>query len=102
MYGTVAGIMAKAGQEKAMVALMEGWNETRGPKVNGAVAAYLYKFDENPGEYLMVAMFQGKATYRANAQAPEQDVWCRQFRALIDADPTWDDGEIISGGAMGK
>ena len=102
MYGTVARVKAKAGQEKGMVALMDEWNKTRGPKVKGAVAGYLYKLDKKPGEYLMVAVFQDKASYTANAQTPERDAWYRKFRALIDADPTWEDGEIIAGAVVGK
>ena len=100
MYGTVARLKARIGQEKALVALMDDWDKSRGPKVKGAMAGYLYKLDKKPGEYLMVAVFQDKATYAANAQAPEQDAWYRKFRALLDADPVWEDGEIISGGAV--
>ena len=100
MYGTVARIKATQGKEKALTGLMEEWNKTRGPMVKGAVAGYLYKLDKKPGEYLMVAVFEDKATYAANAQAPEQDAWYRRFRALLKTDPVWEDGEIITGGAV--
>lgn len=85
-----------------MVALRDEWSKTRGPKVKGAVAGYLYKLDKKPGEYLIVAVFQDKATHTANAQTPEQDAWFRKFRAFIEADPAWEDGEIVAGGAIRK
>ena len=100
MYGTVARIKIKAGQEKAVVAVLDEWNKERRPKVKGALAGLLYKLDKKPGEYLMVVAFQDKATYTANAQDPSQDAWYRKFRALLDADPAWEDGEIIQGGGV--
>ena len=98
MYGTIARIKAKTGQEKAIVGLMDEWSKSRAPKVKGAVAGYLYKLDKKPGEYMMVAVFQDKATYTANAQDPQQDAWYRKVRALLESDPVWEDGEIIQGG----
>lgn len=97
MYGTVDRIKAKAGQDKALVAFMDDWEKTRGPKARGTIAGYPYKLDQKPGEYVMVTVFQNKATYTANAQAPEQDAWYRKFRPLLDADPVREDGEIVSG-----
>ena len=96
MYGTVARIRPKPGQEKALLAQMEEWKRTRQPKVKGAVASYVYKPDNKPGELIMVAVFQDKKTYRANAEDPEQDKWYRKFRELLQADPVWEDGEVIS------
>ncbi len=100
MYGTVARIKVKSGQDKALVGLMDDWKKNRGPKEKGAIAGYLYKLDMKPGEYLMAAVFQDKATYTANAQTPEQDAWFRKFRALLQTDPIWEDGEIVAGGAV--
>ncbi len=96
MYGTVAHIRPKAGQEQALSALMEEWSRERKPKIKGAVAGYLYKPEQQPGELIMVAVFQDKASYVANAEDPEQDRWYRKMRDLLEADPTWEDGEVIS------
>ncbi|MBI4199805.1 MAG: hypothetical protein HY535_04975 [Chloroflexi bacterium] len=98
MYGTVARIRPKPGQEKAIVALQEEWSKTRKPKAKGAIAGYLYKLDKKPDEMVLVAVFQDKKTYMANADDPEQDRWYRRFRALLQADPVWEDGEVIAGG----
>lgn len=100
MYGTVARIKAKPGQEKALAAILEEWRNTRGNKVKGVVASYPYQLDKGGGEMLMVAVFQDKATYAANAEDPEQDRWYQRFRAMLSADPIWEDGEILSGGGV--
>ncbi len=99
MYGTVAHLKVKAKQDKALAALMDEWNKTRGSKVKGSIAGYLYKLDKNPNEMILVAVFENKQTYTANAQDTEQDKWFRRVRALLTADPVWEDGEIIGGTA---
>ena len=96
MYGTVARMRPKAGQEQALIALMNDWQRERKPKVKGAVAGYLYKPDSGSGELIMAVVFQDKATYTANAEDPEQDRWYRRMRELLAADPTWEDGEVVS------
>lgn len=95
MYGTVAHVRPKQGQEKAVVAALEEWDATRRPKVKGAIASYLYKLDKSPNELVMAVVFQDKKTYIANAEDPEQDKWFRKLRGLLQADPVWEDGEII-------
>jgi len=98
MYGTIARMRPKPGQTKAIVAMMEEWERTRRSKIKGAVATYVYKPDRKPDELVMAVVFQDKKTYRANADDPEQDKWYQRFRALLQADPEWEDGEIILGG----
>ncbi|MBI4234430.1 MAG: hypothetical protein HY686_08320 [Chloroflexi bacterium] len=96
MYGTVAHLRPKAGQERAMLALMQEWDRDRKPKVKGAVASYVFKLDKDPRQLVMTVVFQDKASYVANASDPEQDRWYRKLRALLEADPTWEDGEIVA------
>ena len=45
---------------------------------------------------MMVAVFESKETYEANANDPAQDAWYRKFRALLTADPEWNDGEVTA------
>ena len=99
-YGTVARITPIPGKDQAVIALMNEWNRSYGPKVKGAVAGYLYQLENKPGQMIMCAVFEGKLSYRANAEDPEQDKWYRRLRALLTADPIWEDGEIVSGGPV--
>ena len=66
MYGTIARITPKPGQESAVIALMEEWD---------------------------------RESYRANSEDPKQDEWYRKIRDLLQADPVWEDGEILYGRA---
>lgn len=93
MYGTIARFEPRPGREQRLLELMEEWNRERAPKVKGAVAAYLYKLDR--GGWMMAAVFDSKENYMANAADPEQDAWYRKWRAELQADPEWNDGEVF-------
>lgn len=93
MYGTVFRIQPKLGTEEEIIRLMEQWDRERRPKVKGVVATYLYRLDQ--GGMMGAVVFQDKETYEANANDPEQDRWYRRLRELLEADPEWNDGEIV-------
>ncbi|TMG08869.1 MAG: hypothetical protein E6I02_02340 [Chloroflexi bacterium] len=95
MYGSVYRIRPKAGKEQEIIGLMEEWERERRPKVKGAVGGMMFKLDN--GGLMGVAVFDSKESYRANAADPEQDAFYQRWRALMDADPEWNDGEVISG-----
>ena len=99
MYGTIARFTPKPGQEAAVISLIEEWEGERAPNVSGAKAGYVYKPDNKLGELVMTVVFEDRASYRANAGDPKQDEWYRKFRDLLQADPVWEDGEIVCGRA---
>jgi hypothetical protein len=88
MYGTVAHLKTKPGAIESFKRM-----EMRHPK--GFVASYVYQLDSDPSELMMVAIFEDEASYRANAESPEQDREYRDFRSYLTADPEWHDGEVI-------
>jgi quinol monooxygenase YgiN len=92
MYGTVAYLKAKPGKAEELMALQ---NEIPDRKPAGMVALHIYRLDSNPNEFIMAVMFKDKASYVANAGAPEQDKEFRRMRELLDADPRWADGEVV-------
>ena len=57
---------------------------------------HVYQMDADPGELFLVAIFESRQAYWDNAQSPEQDRRYLELRALLDSDPEWHDGEIIS------
>ena len=95
MYGTVARLRVKPGQEKALIANMKKWDSERGPKVKGYIASYLYRMDKDPSKMIMTVVFKDKASYFANANDPAQDKEYRELRKLLVATPQWNDGEIV-------
>jgi quinol monooxygenase YgiN len=95
MYGTVANIRVKAGHEDGLKQLLVEWNSERVPKVNGAMPGYLFQLDRDPLDWIMVALFEDKESYTANAGDPEQDKWFRRLMEHLDGEPQWNDGEAI-------
>jgi quinol monooxygenase YgiN len=93
MYGTVARIKPKPGMDQAVIQSLEEWQRDRRPKVKGAIGGYLYRLDK--GGLMMVAVFESKEAYIANAEDPAQDQWYQTFRALLETDPEWNDGEVV-------
>jgi quinol monooxygenase YgiN len=89
MYGTIARLQVKPGAFEQMRALGDG------DKPPGHVAVYIYQMDSNPNELYLVAVFESKEAYVANAQSPEQHTRYEQMRALLTAEPEWHDGEVI-------
>lgn len=96
MFGTVARMHAKPGHEQAMMDLHREWEETRKPNVEGAIASYVFRSEQDPTEYTMVAIFSDRDAYMANAADPDQDTWYRKLRSHLESDPEWRDGEIVS------
>jgi heme-degrading monooxygenase HmoA len=92
MFGTVARIRVKPGAEKQ---LLEMTQEESDLKIPGFIAQYVYRTDNDPREYYLVVLFENRETYFANADSPEQDTRYRRFRALLDDDPEWHDGEVV-------
>jgi hypothetical protein len=95
VYGTIYRFQIKPGKEAELKRFfeMEGSEEDKRLKAAGLVSAQLFKLDK--GGYMGVAVFENKEKYVANANDPEQDRWYRQFRELLEADPEWNDGEVV-------
>lgn len=92
MYGTIARLRVKPGAEAQLEQLNKDFAALRIP---GFMGQYVYKMDSSPNEYYLVVLFQSKDAYFANADSTEQDARYLKFRALLESDPEWHDGEIV-------
>jgi hypothetical protein len=93
MYGTVAKMqIVPENREKARQVFEQ---QIARRAIPGMVASYVLHENDSDVSWL-VAIFQDKATYDANADDPVQDADYREYRALMEADPEWHDGEIES------
>jgi quinol monooxygenase YgiN len=95
MYGTIALMRPKAGQEPALQALFEEWWTERRPNVQGAIGSTMYRNKSNPAELMVAIVFDSEENYTANANDPEQDRWYRRMVELLESEPRWIDGEIL-------
>jgi heme-degrading monooxygenase HmoA len=92
MYGTLMRGRLLPGKEQEIEAFAR--RESEETRVEGHLGEYVLTSEKNPGEFLVLVLFDSKETYWKNAQSPEQDGRYRQLRALLATDPTWEDGEI--------
>lgn len=92
MYGTIARLHPL---ENRLDEFMATGEAMRGATMPGFRASYLFRPDHNPYDrltFFLVAVFDDKATYMANADSPEQNERFMRLRALLHDDPEWMDG----------
>jgi quinol monooxygenase YgiN len=91
MYGTVARTRVTAENRPKLRELFD--RQLSGRQATGYVGAYLL-FENDSDVAWLIAMFEDRASYEANAADPAQDAEYREYRALMEEDPEWHDGEI--------
>ena len=96
VYGTVYRFQAKPAKEQELQRLleMEERDELQRLRAAGMIASYVYKLDQEG--YMGAVLWDSKERYHANANDPAQDQWYRRFRDLLQADPEWNDGEVVA------
>ena len=90
MYGTVAFLRVKPGMQKHVEALARVFEA----QIPGLVSEHFYRTDSDPNVYVMAVVFPSRDAYWTNAESREQDERYQKFRALLDEDPVWHDGEV--------
>ncbi len=90
MYGTVAKVQVNPEKIEEIQTLSQEMGAAP-----GQIARYIYQMDANPNELFLIAVFESRAAYQANAASPEQHQRFLKMRALLNSDPEWHDGEII-------
>ena len=91
MYGTVMRARATAGNRQAVVAMMGEGLDTAGFR-----ATHVILPDDDENAVVAAVIFADRETYSANAHDPATEAWFGRFRALLEADPEWTDGEWVS------
>jgi heme-degrading monooxygenase HmoA len=91
MYGTIARFRLKAGAEAKLEEVIKGYDSASIP---GMIDEWVYRSDEDPRTHYMAVLFESKEAYVKNAESPEQDKRYQLFRALLEGDPEWHDGEV--------
>lgn len=62
---------------------------------SGQIVEMVFKLENHPDEYVIVAAFPDRETYFANAGHPNTHHNYERMRELLVADPEWNDGEVI-------
>jgi quinol monooxygenase YgiN len=93
MYGTVAKLRVKPGVEDQVI---QDLDRQTSRLVEGFVSGAVYRTDDDPQTLYLAVVFESKDAYVKNAETPEQDAEYRKLRELLETDPEWHDGEVIS------
>jgi antibiotic biosynthesis monooxygenase len=94
MYGTVARTRVKPENRTPLREVFERQGE--GGSIPGFVSSYVLW--ENDGDTAwLFAVFEDRASYDRNADDPAQHERYLEYRALMEDEPEWHDGEIESG-----
>jgi hypothetical protein len=56
---------------------------------------------DDDGAVIAAILFEDEEAYSANAHDPATEEWYGRFRALLEDDPGWTDGEWVSFPASG-
>jgi heme-degrading monooxygenase HmoA len=92
MYGTIARLHPKADRTEELYAYGRRMEYVQVP---GFIASYLFRPDKDPYDkatVFLIALFDDEASYKANADSPEQNERYLELRALLEDDPDWMDG----------
>lgn len=91
MYGTVMRARATRGRRQEVVAMLGEGLDTRGFR-----ATYVLLPDGDDTAVVAGVLFEDRTTYSANAHDPATVEWYGRFRAMLEDDPEWTDGEWVS------
>jgi antibiotic biosynthesis monooxygenase (ABM) superfamily enzyme len=64
-------------------------------RMKGWMTTSFFRSDADPNEWWMVAMFDTKESYRANAETPAQHAMYMMLRACLEEDPEWHDVDEV-------
>ena len=90
MYGTVARTRVKPEDREK---LSESVARHGGTPIPGYVAGYVLYENDSDTAWLF-AVFEDRASYDRNADDPAQHERYVEYRALMEDEPEWHDGEI--------
>ena len=99
MWGTIARMRVRPDvPEEYLQGQLRAFNTDR---MSGWVSTTFYRSDDDPQELWLVAMFEDKESYRANAESSAQHSVYLTLRACLEDDPEWHDvAEFVSMGSM--
>jgi len=90
MYGTLMRARATPGKREEVVAMLGEGLDTRGFR-----ATYVLLPDGDDEAIVAAVLFEDRTTYSANAHDPATEAWYGRFRALLEDEPEWTDGDWV-------
>ena len=92
MYGTVAIAKVKRENRERLIEVMRGY---QGLGVAGFRRSQVLFPEGQEDGCILAVWFEDRESYRRNADDPAQHQRYLEYRALMEADPEWHDGEWL-------
>jgi quinol monooxygenase YgiN len=89
MYGTVARMRVKPENRSKLEAVFKDQDRS----IKGHMGTYVLMENDSENVWIL-AVFEDRGTYDANADDPAQHEQYERYRALLEEEPEWHDGEI--------
>lgn len=94
MFGTVGRAHVRPENKDKLI---EALTDPAYLEVPGYRRGYLMFPENREGEVVIVAVFEDAESYWKNADDPAQNERYQRYRALLEDEPEWSDGEWIQG-----
>jgi hypothetical protein len=95
MFGTIGHARFKPENRSALEQVLQAQELDAS---SGFLHGYVL-YPEGKDEVYMIAVFTDRESYYRNADDPAQHERYLEYRALLEEDPTWTDGEISGSGS---
>lgn len=94
MWGTIARMRVRPDvPEEYLLAQLRAYKMGR---AEGFIGVDFLHSDADPRELWLVAMYEDKATYRANAESAAQHAIYLTLRACLEDEPEWHDVDSLA------
>jgi len=90
MFGSIGHARFNPANREALERVLQSQDLDEGTGFRHGFVLY----PDGKDEVYIVAVFTDRETYYANANDPAQHERYLEYRALLEEDPTWTDGEI--------
>ncbi len=94
MYGTIMRGKLKRECVRDFFALGKEWDTFHRKRAVGYITSELLYEDAEEGRISLIVHFTNKEQYLKNANSIEQHEFYLRFRACLEEDPVWIDGEF--------
>jgi antibiotic biosynthesis monooxygenase (ABM) superfamily enzyme len=92
MYGTVARAHVRPENREKLLEVLTKYEELEVP---GYRSSHIMFPENRENEVIMAVWFDDRDSYRKNAEDPAQHERYLDYRALMEDEPEWSDGEWI-------
>src|SRR6266705_1860760 len=91
MFVVVYVYLSKVGDEDAVIALFEDWEETHRAKIQGYIKGKVLRNYENSREFISIMRFESQKSAEAYDTDTKYDGWYQRLTSLLETAPTHTD-----------